>query len=438
MVHRLAQAWRDTSFSAWNAGLIAVFISFAGPMALILQAAETGGLDPATTVSWVWAASVCTGIITLVMSMTMRLPMIAAWSIPGSVLLISGLQRYDISELVGVYLVVGVVSALLSITGVFSKLLAVVPSGVTNGVLAGILLPICFSAVTASQQMTVMAIIMVLAFFITRRLAPLFAVPAAMGSGILWLFLSGAIGSAPAPVGGSMVAQPVWVTPSFDATALVSIGVPLLLVTMAGQNLPGLEMMRSFGYRFNARTALTACNIGGILFAPFGLHAANLATVTGIVCAGPEAHPARRKRYVAGIAAGTFYIIAGIFAPAIVMVMTMISGAALALISGLVLLPALNTALTTLLRQPDAKTAVGNSPGIEAGIVALVVTASELNIAGITAPAWGLATGILVYALLSNWPARRKKRSTNAGASDAAATQVSQRTAVTTAGRKTL
>ena len=195
----------------------------------------------------------------------MRLPMIAAWSIPGSVLLISGLQRYDISELVGVYLVIGVVSALLSITGVFSKLLAVVPSGVTNGVLAGILLPICFSAVTASQQMPVMAIIMVLAFFITRRLAPLFAVPAAMGSGILWLILSGAIGSAPAPVGGSMVAQPVWITPSFDATALVSIGVPLLLVTMAGQNLPGLEMMRSFGYRFNARTALTACNIGGIL-----------------------------------------------------------------------------------------------------------------------------------------------------------------------------
>ena len=439
MVHRLRRAWRDTSFSAWNAGLIAVFISFAGPMALILQAAETGGLDPATTVSWVWAASVCTGIITIVMSMTMRLPMIAAWSIPGSVLLISGLQRYEISELVGVYLVVGIVSVILSVTGVFSKLIALVPSGVTNGVLAGILLPICFRAVTASQHMAVMALIMLVVFFLTRRLAPLFAVPAAMGAGIISLVVSGAIGSPPTPVGGSLVAQPVWIIPSFDLTALISIGVPLLLVTMAGQNLPGIEMMRSFGYRFQARTALTACSIGGILFAPFGLHSANLATVTGLVCAGPEAHPARRFRYIAGIAAGFFYIVAGIFAPAIVMVMAMISGAALALISGLVLLPALNTALTTLLRLPKVKTAAGNSPGIEAGIVALVVTASDVNIAGITAPAWGLAVGILVYAVLgSQFFNRIRGPKVVVPQRQTPESATSYQTTVTTAGRKTL
>ena len=439
MVHRLRRAWRDTSFSAWNAGLIAVFISFAGPMALILQAAETGGLDPATTVSWVWAASVCTGIITIVMSMTMRLPMIAAWSIPGSVLLISGLQRYDISELVGVYLVVGIVSVILSVTGAFSKLIALVPSGVTNGVLVGILLPICFRAVTASQEMAVMALVMLVAFFITRRLAPLFAVPAAMGAGIISLVASGGVGNAPAPVGGSLVAQPVWTTPSFDFTALISIGVPLLLVTMAGQNLPGIEMMRSFGYRFQARTALTVCNIGGILFAPFGLHSANLATVTGLVCAGPEAHPARRFRYIAGIAAGLFYIIAGIFAPAIVMVMTMISGAALALISGLVLLPALNTALTTLLRQRGGRNAAGNSPGIEAGIVSLVVTASDINVAGITAPAWGLVIGILVYAMLgSQLFSRIRGPKVVEAQQKIPAPKTSHKATVTTAGRKTL
>lgn len=439
MVHRLAGAWRDTSFSAWNAGLIAVFISFAGPMALILQAAETGGLDPATTVSWVWAASVCTGIVTMIMSMQMRLPMIAAWSIPGSVLLISGLQRYDITDLVGVYIMVGAVSVILSVTGVFSKLIEFIPSGVTNGVLAGILLPICFRAVTASQQMAIMAAVMLIAFFTTRRLAPLFAVPAAMGAGIIALVISGGIGARPAPAGGSYFAQPVWITPSFDITALVSIGVPLLLVTMAGQNLPGIDMMRSFGYRFKARTALTACNIGGILFAPFGLHSANLATVTGIVCAGPEAHPARRSRYVAGIAAGTLYIVAGIFAPALVMVMTMVSGAALALISGLVLLPALNTALTTLLRKPEVKTAAGYNPGIEAGIVALVVTASDINVVGITAPCWGLAAGILVYAMLGSRLARHSKSTQPPAATQKTpATKFSQNPHVTTAGRKSL
>jgi len=408
VIHRLANSWRDTSFSAWNAGFIAVFISFAGPMALILQAAHAGDLDPDVTVSWVWAASVCTGIITLVMSLTMRLPMIAAWSIPGSVLLISGLQRYDIHELVGVYIVVGIVSVILSATGVFTTLVNLIPSGVINGVLAGILLPICLQAVNASQDMAVMAVVMLVAFFITRRLAPLFAIPVAMGAGIVMLFLSGALTAPSSPVGGSIIAQPVWLTPSFDLTAMLSIGIPLLLVTMAGQNLPGAEMMRGFGYRFNLRSALVVTNIGGILFAPFGLHSANLATVTGIVCAGPEAHPVRRLRYVAGISAGVFYIAAGIFAPAIVMVMSMISGPALALISGLVLLPALTTALTTLFHAPDRGSTKPRTPELEAGIVALVVTASELTIAGITAPCWGIAAGVVVYGIMSaNTPGRR-------------------------------
>lgn len=398
---RLADTWRVTSFSALNAGFIAVFISYAGPMALILQAAHEGDLDPAVTVSWVWAASVCTGIVTIVMSLTMRLPMIAAWSIPGSVILITGLQRYDIHELVGVYIVVGLVSVVLSATGVFTTLVNLIPSGVINGVLAGILLPICFQAVNASQDMALMAAVMLIAFFLARRLAPLFAIPAAMGAGIVMLFLLGTLQSPPPPVGGSLIAQPVWLMPSFDITAMLSIGVPLLLVTMAGQNLPGIEMMRGFGYRFNARQALVACNIGGLLFAPFGLHSANLATVTGMVCAGPEAHPARRHRYVAGVSAGIFYVVAGIFAPAIVMGMAMISGPALALISGLVLLPALSTALTTLLRRPESPSKRHHTAELEAGIVALVVTASELTVAGITAPVWGITAGFVIYLILT-------------------------------------
>lgn len=438
MIQRLIGTWRDTSFSAWNAGLIAVFISYAGPMALILQAAHAGDLDPAVTVSWVWAASVCTGIVTIVMSLTMRLPMIAAWSIPGSVLLISGLQRYDIHELVWVYIVVGIVSLVLSATGVFTTLVNLIPSGVINGVLAGILLPICFQAVDASQDMAVMAVVMLIAFFLARRLAPLFAIPVAMGAGIVMLFVSGALTSPPTPVGGSIVAQPVWIMPSFDLTAMVSIGIPLLLVTMAGQNLPGSEMMRGFGYRFDTRTALIACNIGGILFAPFGLHSANLATVTGMVCAGSEAHPVRRSRYVAGISAGIFYVIAGVFAPAIVMAMSMISGAALALISGLVLLPALSTALTTLLRRTGRPSTRRHAAGLEAGIVALVVTASDLTVAGVTAPCWGITVGIMVYLILTgSAPKRLAQKSSPAREKSAPAQATYASPTVDSVGRKT-
>lgn len=387
--------------SAWNAGLIAVLISFAGPMTLILQAAEEGGLSPEVTVSWVWAASVCTGITTIIMSLTMRLPMIAAWSIPGSVLLISGLQRYSINELVGVYLIVGVASIILSVTGVFSRIVALVPTGVTNGILAGILLPICFQAVSAGQHIPVMAVTMLLAYLVARRFAPLFAVPVAMLFGVATLILLGGLESVGTLVVDSPVTHPVWIAPSFDTGAVLSIGFPLLFVTMAGQNLPGIDMMRSFGYRFNARAALTACNIGGVVFAPFGLHSANLATVTGVVCAGPESHPARRARYVAGLAAGIFYIFAGMIAPVIVTLMTMISAAALAMLSGLVLLPALTTALTTLFKYQLRAPRAGLNVGLEAGIVALVVTASELTIMNISAPVWGLMAGLLVHLILA-------------------------------------
>lgn len=402
MIQRLTSAWRASSLSAWNAGLIAVIISFAGPMTLILQAADAGGLHPSVTISWVWAASVCTGIITIVMSLTMRLPMIAAWSIPGSVLLINGLQRYNIHDLVGVYIAVGLVSVILSITGVFSKIISMVPSGITNGILAGILLPICLGAAIASEDIPLMALVMLLMFLIVRRLAPLFAVPSAMLSGIIVLGASGDVGDPSSIVQQGVLAQPVWLPPGFDMGAMVSIGIPLLLVTMAGQNLPGIDMMRGFGYRFNAKAALTACSLGGVAFAPFGLHGANLATVTGVVCAGPESHPVRRVRYIAGISAGVFYLVAGIFAPVVVQFMTIISTPALALLAGLVLLPTLTTALTTLVRQPSTQSAGRSTPGLEAGIVALVVTASEVTLLGVTSPCWGLAAGMLVYLILSS------------------------------------
>ena len=409
MIHRLKKAWQDASLSAWNAGLIAVIISYAGPMTLILQAAKKGNLSPEMTISWVWAASICTGIITVVMSLTMRLPMMAAWSIPGSVLLITGLQRYDVQDLIGVYLLTGTVSVVLSITGVFSTIVDLVPSGVTNGILTGILLPICFRAVTASQDIPLMALLMLGAFLVTRRMASVFAVPVAMLTGIIVVLITGDIAGSPELTGNTVLAQPVWIAPSFNLSATLSIGLPLLLGTMAGQNLPGIDMMRSFGYRFNAKAALTACSVGGFLFAPFGLHGANLATVTGVVCAGPEAHPARRRRYVGGIAAGIFYIVAGTFAPVIVMLMTMISTSALALLSGLVLLPALNTALTTLLRRPNGQSTAKHKLGLEAGIVALVMTASDITALGITSPCWGLAAGMLVYLILGARPTRERK-----------------------------
>lgn len=396
MLARLRLLARDSTPAAWTAGLIAVVVSFAGPMLLVLEAARAGELTEQQTVSWVWALATASGAVTLVLSLTMRVPVIAAWSIPGSVLLIEALQRHSFQAAVGTYLIVGIVSAVLGLTPWFSRLLRSIPRTVTSGLLAGILLPFCLDAARAGTALPLISVLMVMTFMVARRLAPVAAVPTTVLLGLAAVLLSGRGAMPSRPLTGleDVLAIPSWTTPHVEAGALLSLGLPLLLVTMAGQNLPGVALMRTLGYRFATGPPLVGCGVASAVFAPFGAHAINLATVTGAVCAGPEAHPARRRRYVAGVSCGVWYLVIGAVTPLFLMLLSIVPGEALTVMAGLALLGALMAALGDLVAPADRP---GRSAPVEAGVVTLIITASGIEPLGLASPVWGAAAGVAVH-----------------------------------------
>lgn len=398
MFARLSQLIRDSTVSAWSAGLLAVVISFAGPMLLVTEAARAGNLTPAQTESWIWALAIASGLLCLTLSLTMRVPVVAAWSIPGSVLLIDALQVYSLSAAVGTYLVVGVVSGTLGLTSWFPRLLTRIPRPITSGLLAGILLPFCLDAARAGVGLPLVAATMLVTFTVGRRFFPRLAVPLTLVTGLAAVLLGNHRSGYGESVTGvhDLLANPTWTTPNFEVGALVSLGLPLLLVTMVGQNLPGVALMRTLGYRFDARTALSGSGAASVAFAPFGAHAINLATVTGAVCAGPEAHPARRRRYVAGVSCGVWYIVFGTLTPLFLMLLTAVPTEALTVMAGLALLGALMAALSDLLAA-SATTRRESRTSVEAGLITLIITASGIDPLGLASPVWGAVGGIVVH-----------------------------------------
>ncbi|MGM7666613.1 benzoate/H(+) symporter BenE family transporter [Microbacterium sp. A93] len=411
-------AWRHVSVSAVVAGLVAVAISYAGPLLVVLEAAQRAGLDPAQTASWVWAISVGSGVICVAMSLVTRQPVVVAWSVPGAALLITTLGGYDYSDAIGAFIVTGALTVILGITGWFGRLMRALPRPIMAGVLAGVLLPFVLDTAGASAEAPIVAGGLVLAYFLGRRFLPRYAVLVALAVGVVLAFATGTTSAANLSAG---VTMPLWTTPSFDLQAIMGISIPLLIVTMAGQNGPGLAMMHSNGYAANDRLLLGTAGVGSVLFAPFGAHSINLAAITAGICCGREAHEDPTRRYVAGISCGVFFVLFGFAGQNIVELLGAVPEQLVTAAAGVALIGALQGALADTVRV-DPAPAVGATPGgvkapanggrarlagLEAGVVTLAVTASGLTVADIAAPFWGFLAGALVYLILT-LTARRK------------------------------
>nr|WP_218062883.1 benzoate/H(+) symporter BenE family transporter [Arthrobacter sp. SDTb3-6] len=405
----------DLSLSAVCAGLIAVAVSYAGPMLVILQAAQRAGLSQPQTASWVWAVSVGSGIVGLVLSLFTRQPVVVAWSVPGSALLLTVLGNYSFSDAVGAYIVAGLLGLVLSLTGLFGRLLAAVPRPILAAVLAGVLLPFVLNATGAVLASPVVAGGLVAAYFVARRLCPKYAVPVALGAGV---FLSVAVGQAHSPELTLALTQPVFTLPTFSIQAVMGISIPLLIVTMAGQNGPGLVMMRTSGYEPNDRLLLGGSSVASVLFAPFGSHAINLAAITAGICCGREAHEDPAKRYVAGAAGGVFFIGFGLFSSTILDLFAAVPRELITAMAGVALLGALQSSMLDML-----KTERKGPAAVEAAFATLIVTASGIAPFGVVAPFWGVLTGAVVYLVLG---AARGRARANAAAAREAAQQAAQ------------
>ena len=391
----------DWSLTATVAGLVAALVSYAGPFAVVLQATRAAHLDPATTSSWVWAIAIGSGVSGLVLSLVTRMPVIVAWSTPGAALLIASIGGFRFSDAVGAFLVASVVAAIVGFTGWFGRILAVVPSSIMSALLAGILLPFVISGSVAVVASPLVAGSVVVAFVVAKRWAERYAVVLALATGVVATVLtgggagSGTVGAAGLTDGalGLRLTTPMVFVPTFDVAALLSIGLPLLLITLAAQNAPGLTVLRTHGYEPDDRLLVGGVSLVSALCTPFGGHATNLAAITAAICTGPEAHPDPRRRYVAGAVCGVANLIAGAFAATLVSAYTALPAPMISALAAVALVASVIGALSATLSVPG--------PTQTAAVITLAVTASGVVVAGIGSAFWGLVAGVAVWATLT-------------------------------------
>lgn len=383
----LRQLLRDASMPAVLAGIIATLVSFAGPMVIVFQAASA--LPPAQLASWVWAIAIGSGVLGVALSLRYRVPVVIAWSIPGSVLLVSMLPTVDFAVAIGAYVVASAIILLVGVSGLFDKLIARLPPAIPAAMLAGILFGFATQLFVGMGSQPVLVLSMFTMFFIGRRWFARYAVVAVLLVGVLVAFASGQVsGTMP----GLQLTTPVWVTPRFEWQAAINIGLPLVVVALTGQFMPGIAMLRSSGYARPASGPLVAWSAAGsALLAPFGCHGLNLAAVTAAICTGPEAHEDPARRYVAGVSGGMLYLLLGCFAGTVLALFAALPPELIATLAGLALFPTIANALSAAVAEPGQR---------DAALVTFIVSASGMSLFGLGAAFWSLLLGMAAHGLL--------------------------------------
>jgi benzoate membrane transport protein len=378
---------KDFSVSAVIAGFVCVLVGFTSSAVIVFQAAHALGATEAQVTSWMWALGIGIGLTSIGLSLRYRIPVATAWSTPGAALLITSSSGITMPEAVGAFLVCGALVMLVGFTGWFERAMRRLPMALAAAMLAGILLRFGLDAFASLKTAFAMVFPMLCVFVAMRRLQPRYAV---VGALVLGCAIAAAQGKL--QLGGVTfaLASPVWITPQFSLQAIIGIALPLFIVTMASQNMPGVATMRASGYQPKVSPVIGWTGFATVLLAPLGAFTINLAAITAAICMGREAHEDSSKRYVASMAAGVFYVIIGLFGAAVVAVFAAFPRELVLAIAGLALLGTIGNALTQALHD---------EPSREAALITFLVTASGVSLAGIGAPFWGLVAGVLALAV---------------------------------------
>ncbi len=371
------------------AGLISVIVNYGGTFILIFQAAQMAGLSPELTASWVWAISIGVGITGILLSWYTREPIITAWSTPAAAFLITALVTVPYAEAIGAYLLSALAFVILGVTGYFEKLIRLIPIGIASGLLAGILLQFGIAAFTNMTIDPFLAISLFLIYLITKRFSARYAIVSVLVFGFIFLILQARIDFTGFEL---KLASPIFTAPAFSINSALSIALPLFLITLTGQYMPGLLVLRNDGFKTNAKPILTVTGLGSLLMAPFGSHAFNLAAITAAICTGKESHEDPSKRWLASIAAGIFYILVGIFGVTLAAVFAAFPTAFISSLAGLALLGTIAGSLTN---------AMSDDNGREAALITFLATAANITLFGIGEAFWGLVLGLISYLVLN-------------------------------------
>ncbi|WP_137885768.1 benzoate/H(+) symporter BenE family transporter [Pseudomonas sp. 2FE] len=379
----------DFSLSAVVAGFIATVISYAGPLVIIFQAAESAGMSHAVLSSWVWAISIGSAVLGIVLSLRYRVPIVIAWSAPGSALLVSLLPQISLNEAVGAYMVASLIIFLVGISGAFDRIIGKLPAAISAGMLAGILFGFGTGLFVSLQAKPFLVLAMFATYLLVKRLSPRYAVMAVLIVGCLIALVNGELRQEALVIG---LATPVWIGPEFTLSASLNIALPLVMVALTGQFVPGMAVLRNAGYQTPARPIISSSALGSLLLAPFGCHGLNLAAITAAICTGREAHEDPSKRYVAGVVGGLAYLLLGLFGATLVSLFGAFPKELIAALAGLALFAAIAGSLAAAMAVPDDR---------EAALITFLVTASGMSFMGLSAAFWGLVFGIAAHLLLS-------------------------------------
>ena len=369
-----------------SAALVAALVGYGSTIALILAAAHAVGANPRQTASWVLAICLAKAAGSAALSLKARVPVVLAWSTPGAAL-IAATTGISINQAVGAFLLAGLLIALTGAIRPLGALIAKIPDAIAAAMLAGVLLPFCLKGMAAAGPLGLAALAMAAIFALTRLANPALAVLAALATGLIAAF-------GPSGIAFPTLSLPfpalTFIPPEFRLDTLIGLGLPLYLVTMASQNLPGFATLRAAGYAPPVAPALVTTGLLSSLAALFGAHTISMAAITAAICMGDDVHPDRSQRWKVGLAYAAVWVLLGLLGPVIVILLQAMPPEILTLLVGLALLGPLTGALAGAFTPPQSRFPA---------TITLTVTASGIAILGIGAAFWGLIAGLVMLTL---------------------------------------
>ncbi|MCD0451526.1 benzoate/H(+) symporter BenE family transporter [Actinocorallia sp. API 0066] len=374
------------------AGAVMAVVGFASSFAVVLAGLHAVGADDRQAASGLLALSVAMGLTAILLGLRYRTPISIAWSTPGAALLATSGDGVTYREALGAFAVTGLLIVLAGLSKALGRLVAAIPVPLAAAMLAGVLLPLCLAPVRAVAELPRAAIPIVLTWLVLGRFTATkrWAVPAALSVSVVAVLLLREPGAAAT----SYLPVLTWETPSLSVQALVGVALPLFVVTMASQNVPGMGVLAANGYRPDLRPILVATGAATTAGAPFGGHAVNLAAITAQLAAGPDAHPDPSRRWIASVSGGVFYLFIALGSGAVVSLISTSPSLLIETVAGLALLASLGSALSAAVQEVSSR---------DAAVITFAVTASGISLLGVGAAFWGLLSG-LAYAALTRRP----------------------------------
>ncbi|MCF5841346.1 benzoate/H(+) symporter BenE family transporter [Aeromonas veronii] len=367
------------------AGFIAVMVGYTSSVILIIQAATAAGADTAQVASWLWTLGIGMGVSCIGLSLYYRIPILTAWSTPGAALLITTLGNFTLAEAIGAFVISSLLITLCGISGWFDRLMKHIPAPLAAAMLAGVLLRFGLDLFKVAPQDPLLLGSLLLPFLLGRHLWPRYTMVLVLGVGMLICSVRGDLQM------GTLhwqLASPVWTWPAFSLDALFGIALPLFIVTMTSQNMPGIAILRAHGYQPSTSSLISWTGLTGLLLAPFGGYAFNLAAITAAICMGKEVDPDTKRRWPAAVWAGCFYLVTGCFGATVAALFSAFPAALVTCIAGLALLGTIGSSLHSALQEDEAR---------EAALLTFIITASGISLLGIAPACWGLLIGRAIY-----------------------------------------